>query len=189
MRERSVLATIPEDSWGNSDVATVTVNYPPVANDDNATGATNEVINVEVLKNDINTSKPFDPLSVVIVDAGASNGGKELVVPGEGTWVVEDNGTITFYPVQDFSGHTTPIHYTVSEENSEGLVDTSNIAEVVINYPAAIDDILNTTDAPGTPQSVPVLDNDGQCIDALVVIIDPETNTTTDILVVEGERK
>ncbi|MBN2249073.1 MAG: hypothetical protein JW682_01910, partial [Campylobacterales bacterium] len=194
-----------EDASGNENQAMITVDYPPVAQDDNATGKMNEIITVNVLENDSNTSKPLDPLSVIIVDAGAINGGKELFVEDEGTWRVEDNGAITFTPVESFSGYTTPIHYTVSEEDPTGEVDTSNIAEVVIHYPAAVDDLKNTSDAPGTPQSIPVLENDSLCTNVLdlnvqyasdpdlcsdlvsVVIIDPETNATTDTLTVPGE--
>lgn len=179
-----------QDIWGNEDVASLTVDYPPVARDDNATGELNEIVNLDILANDDNTSKPLDPLSVVITDASGTmiGDGKTVVVSGEGSWIVEDNGTITFEPEFDFAGDTTPIYYTVSEENVVGPIDTSNPAKVTVQYPELVDDVWNTSDDPGTPQTVPVLDNDAPGIDpSTVMIIDPDTNATTDILVVEGE--
>ncbi|MBD3790129.1 MAG: hypothetical protein IE885_07180, partial [Campylobacterales bacterium] len=179
-----------QDTAGNEDQAMITVDYPPVARDDNATGKLNEIITVNVLANDSNTSKPLDPLSVVITDENGTviGSGKELIVPNEGIWTVNDDGTITFTPEENFPGCATPIHYTVSEENSIGPIDTSNPATVTVCYPPALDDVLNTQDQPGTAQTVNVLDNDAECIDpATVQIVDPDTNSLTDILVVAGE--
>ncbi len=51
----------------------------------------------------------------------------EIIVPGEGKWVVKNN-KILFIPEQGFDGTPTPIHYIVQDENG----NYSNIAKVVL---------------------------------------------------------
>ncbi|WP_245822933.1 Ig-like domain-containing protein [Brachybacterium avium] len=41
--------------------------------------------------------------------------GTRLLIPGEGTFSVGDNGTVTFEPVEGFTGSTTPITYDVRD--------------------------------------------------------------------------
>uniref|UniRef100_UPI001F5A8967 Ig-like domain-containing protein n=1 Tax=Luteimonas aquatica TaxID=450364 RepID=UPI001F5A8967 len=113
------------------DTATVTVTVtgqPPVANPDpdSGTGAPGQPVVVNVLANDTDPDNNIDPSTVKIV--GAPGDGKTLVVPGEGTWTVNPDGTITFTPEPDFIGKTKPIQYTVTD--TTGLV--SNPAEVFI---------------------------------------------------------
>jgi len=49
----------------------------------------------------------------------------EIIVPGEGKWVVKNN-KILFIPEQGFDGTPTPIHYIVQDENG----NYSNIAKL-----------------------------------------------------------
>ncbi|WP_226470547.1 Ig-like domain-containing protein, partial [Luteimonas panaciterrae] len=118
------------------DTATVTVNVkgqPPVANPDPdaGTGAPGQPVTIPVLGNDTDPDNNIDPGTVVIV--GAPGDGKTLVVPGEGTWQVNPDGTITFTPEEDFVGTTTPIEYTVSD--TTGL--KSNPAQVSVEIKSA----------------------------------------------------
>ncbi|WP_408952121.1 DUF6923 family protein [Lysobacter sp. Hz 25] len=100
------------------DTATVTVQVtgsPPVANPDGeqVTGVAGEPLIIPVLANDSDPDNNIDPTSILLVGAGGD--GKTLVVPGEGTWTVNPNGTLTFMPVPGFVGAVTPIQYTVAD--------------------------------------------------------------------------
>ncbi|WP_452223841.1 Ig-like domain-containing protein, partial [Lacinutrix chionoecetis] len=68
----------------------------------------------------------IDASTVNIVTAGATDtdgdgDNDELVVPGEGTWTVDDTtGAVTFTPEAGFTGDPTPIDYNV--EDNDGNV-------------------------------------------------------------------
>ncbi len=89
----------------------------PSTVNDSAITPFNRPITVNVLAND----KPGDPSaplvagSVLLKDGSAY--GKSLTRPGEGPYVVNADGSITFTPVKDFQGVTTPAKYKVSDRN------------------------------------------------------------------------
>src|SRR5690606_37164725 len=56
--------------------------------------------------------------------------GKSIVVPGEGTWAIEPEGVVTFQPVPEFHGPTTPVHYEVTD--SLGIPTGSTLTAVVV---------------------------------------------------------
>jgi CshA-type fibril repeat protein len=122
--------TIKDDQGNVSNLATVTVDYIPVASDDSSLGnPIGTPVTIVVVANDT-TGDTVDPTTVQIV--GTSNpGDPQGEVPGEGTWTVDPvTGAITFTPETGFTGDPTPITYTVDDD--EG--NTSNPALVTITY-------------------------------------------------------
>jgi len=118
-----------EDEQGNPTTSEITINYPPVANNDNTTADTDETVTLDVLANDQNTSDPLDPTTVRIIGPDG-NEIETLDVPNEGTWTVEANGSVTFDPDPDFDEDAN-ITYVVRETNG----DVSNEASITIQYP------------------------------------------------------
>ena len=65
----------------------------------------------------IQTEDDLDPSSVQLIDPNNQDTPvKELDVPGEGTWQVNDDGTVTFTPDDGFEGKPTPVDYIVAEK-------------------------------------------------------------------------
>jgi CshA-type fibril repeat protein len=109
--------------------------HPPVTTNDSQNGvAPGSQVTIDVLNNDNDNENDIDPSTVSIVTAGATDSDGDgdmdtLVVPGEGTWSVNNTtGAITFTPVSGFAGSPTPIQYTV--EDTTGLL--SNVSTVTI---------------------------------------------------------
>ena len=177
-----------------SNLATVTIDFVPVATDDSSLGnVTNTPVTVDVLANDT-TGDAVDPTSVQIV--GTTNPGDDLVVVGEGTWSVDPvSGAITFTPEPGFTDDPTDITYTV--DDVEG--NTSNAAVVAVGYdqqpPVAVDD--ESLANPAGPVTLNVLDGsssggvadtdaDGD-LDPVTVDLDPATPGVQATLTVVGE--
>jgi large repetitive protein len=145
-----------------SNEATITIDYVPVATDDTSAGnTTGTPVTVDVLGNDT-TGDAVDPTTVQIV--GTANPGDPLVVTGEGTWSVDPgDGSITFTPEAGYTGDPAPIEYTV--DDAEG--NTSDPATVTVEYnqfpPVAVNDeslgnppgavTLNVTDNDSDPNN------------------------------------
>jgi uncharacterized repeat protein (TIGR01451 family) len=122
---------------------------------------------VNVLDNDANNSnpttvdlKPSDdaPVGTTATDTDGDGDVDEIVVPGEGTWSVDDNGTVTFTPESGFTGDPTPITYTV--EDTQG--NLSEPATIEADYPQTPTDVEDdsATGKVGTPTTVNILAND-----------------------------
>ncbi|MFN2284608.1 MAG: Ig-like domain-containing protein, partial [Anaerolineae bacterium] len=186
-----IMYTVADDQGNTSDPAIVTITYTenPLARNDVSLGnAIGSVVTVDVLVNDVTApGRTLDPTSVVIV--GASGDGKELVVPGEGTWTVNTTtGATTFTPEEGFTGNPTPITYTVNDDQG----NASNAATVTVIYtepPVAVVD--SSTDNPvGSAVTVDVLANDtaavGRTLDPASVQFTGTANPG-DSLVVTGQ--
>lgn len=149
------------DTFGNDASTTITVTVTPitpVAIGDAAKtpGATPVVI--DILANDERgaPSVPLDPASVLFTSPDAADGGRTLVVPGEGTWTVQDDGSVRFAPAAGFDGPTTPVTYSVSDENR-----TETQAQITVTVGSgaiAVPDSAITQQ--NTPVMIEVLDND-----------------------------
>ncbi|MCI1254314.1 MAG: hypothetical protein LKG12_03990 [Bifidobacterium tibiigranuli] len=115
----------------------VTVNKPltpPTTGDKSATINPNQTATL----NPVTTPGSGDITGVKFDDPAATDGGKTLVVPGEGTWTIKlDNGqpVATFAPLKDYSGKVTPQKYTVTDANKLTADGTLN---VTINPPAPV---------------------------------------------------
>lgn len=57
----------------------------------------------------------IDPATLLLIDA-RNHTTKQTSIPGEGTWTVHNDGTVTFAPEPGFVGNPTPIRYTASNE-------------------------------------------------------------------------
>ena len=116
------------------------INEPPVATDDLLSGvAPGSPATVNILDNDSDPNGGAlspDDISLVapggatdiLTDAEGDITG--FTVPGEGTWLLNDDGTLTFTPEDGFTGDPTPVQYTVRD--AAGL--TSDPATVTITY-------------------------------------------------------
>ncbi len=132
--------TIDDNDGNPSNIATVTVDYVPVATADvSADNTTGLPVVIDVLANDVN-GDVVDPSTVQIV--GTTNPGDDLVEPGVGVWSVDPvTGAITFTPctaagipdatctglsVED----PAPIAYTVMDNDG----NLSDPAEVSVSF-------------------------------------------------------
>ena len=114
----------------------VTDNFAPVAVDDTATTAEDTSVTIDVLGND--TDADGDDLTVTAATVPAA----------QGTVVVNDDGTITFTPADDFNG-TATITYTVSDGVG---TDTGSVAVTVtpvVDALDAVDDTYTATEDSG----------------------------------------
>ncbi len=133
-----------------SSTYTVTVDaITPTAADDGAKAASGDPVTVDVLDNDTagHPSAPLVPSSVVLTDPDATLGGTRLVVPGEGEWVVNPSGMVTFTPEAGFDGATEPVEYRVSDDNGETATATITVVG---------EDALAVADLGNTPQDIDV---------------------------------
>jgi len=108
------------DLTNNSDVIAFDVMLPDaVAADDSVTGQQGEPVVVDVVGNDALDGSGADLGSLRLTDDGIegaelSEDGKRLRVPGEGTYVADDQGRVTFTPEDGFSGVAKPVRYEVT---------------------------------------------------------------------------
>ncbi|MFK4090887.1 Ig-like domain-containing protein [Kribbella sp. NPDC020789] len=151
------------DSNGTFGTATLTMTVTPiwpVALDDSKVTPFNQPITVDVLANDKpgDPSAPLVPASLVLKTADGF--GKTLTQAGEGTYTVTADGAITFTPVKDFQGLTTPATYRIADDNgttAEGLLfltvgkgpeAVADVATTKQNVTLAVEPLGN--DQPGT---------------------------------------
>ncbi|WP_304502267.1 Ig-like domain-containing protein [Brachybacterium sp. FME24] len=116
--------------------ATLEATFSPVIatmRDDEQRTAPLTPVTVDVLSNDTagSGSQPLDPASVEIASLSATNltelddgRGTRLVIPGEGTYTVDANGSVMFTPAEGFVGRTAPVTYHVLD--SEGIPTTAS---------------------------------------------------------------
>ncbi|WP_433160703.1 Ig-like domain-containing protein [Kribbella sp. CA-247076] len=98
----------------------------PVTLDDSAITPYNQPITVNVLANDRagDASAPLVRSSLVLKDP-AGGYRKSVTQAGEGTYTAGDDGSVTFTPVKDYQGVTTPATYRITDDNgttAEGLL-------------------------------------------------------------------
>ena len=123
------------DGTLNSNIATVSINVvpfndPPIAV--NNTIITNEDIAVtfSITDNDTDSDGTIDPTTVDL-DPSTPAEDKTLTITGEGTYVVDNTGNVTFTPALNYNGVTTLISYTV-KDNAGDLSNTASI-QITVN--------------------------------------------------------
>uniref|UniRef100_UPI0026030D9D HYR domain-containing protein n=1 Tax=uncultured Christiangramia sp. TaxID=503836 RepID=UPI0026030D9D len=120
-------------------------NDAPVAVDDSASTSEDTPVQIDVLDND--SDPDGDELTIT-----------EVTQPGNGTAVINTDGTVTYSPNENFNG-TDTFEYTISDGN--GGTDT---ATVVVTITPVNDEPVANNDTATTDQEVPVtitvLDND-----------------------------
>lgn len=154
------------DSQHNTALSTLgleVIGVQPFTIDDSAITPFNQPITLNVLTNDKpgDPSAPLVPASLLLQDpADPTKYSKTVTQPGEGTYTAKPDGSITFVPVKDYQGMTTPATYRVSDTNgtpADGLLfltvgkgpqakpDTTTTKQ---NVNALVDPLVN--DQPGT---------------------------------------
>ncbi|NEQ41362.1 MAG: tandem-95 repeat protein, partial [Okeania sp. SIO3I5] len=157
--EVTIPYTVADNNNQTSNQANITVevvNTPPIATDDNASSEVGVPVTLNIVNNDIDNENDIDP-STIDLDPNTPDIQKTLTVPGAGTFTVDEEGNVTFTPVDEFVGEVN-IPYTVADNNGS----TSEIANINVGItpevPFAIDDNANTT--VNTPVSFNITDND-----------------------------
>ncbi len=107
---------------------------PPNAVDDQACAAKDEIITIDLLKNDGEGTYPLDVASVTFTNPATNEKSTTVTVAGQGTFKVDNKGIMTFTPLSSFTEAT--ITYTI--------IDSTG----VLSHQAAITVTLNTTTAP-----------------------------------------
>ncbi len=159
--------TIDDNDGNPSNVATVTIDYVPVATlDESAGNDTGLPVVVDVLANDVD-GDIVDPTTVQIV--GTANPGDDLVVVGEGTWSVDPvSGAITFTPCtvvslpdcpEIFTANPTDIEYVVADDEGNVSDPASVSVSFVPEPPVAMDD-ASVNNMTGDPVLIDVALND-----------------------------
>ncbi|MGL5929437.1 MAG: Ig-like domain-containing protein, partial [Dermatophilaceae bacterium] len=179
------------DDNGSTATATITVTTgePPAASPDAATTAQDVTITVPVLANDDPGSSPFDPATVRLRDPADGSFATTVVIPGEGTYRANPDGSVTFDPEPAFSGTTTPLTYQVADD--DGLTTTASLTITVTPIPPAARPDTDRT-VQGLPVTVAVLGNDTASpgiplVPSTVRLRDPATGAAVTTLTVAGE--
>ncbi|WP_244931874.1 Ig-like domain-containing protein [Nocardioides sp. W7] len=124
------------DENGTTDTAvlTVTVRSGPTAEPDTGSTPHDTTITVPLLPNDTpgpladGTPGAWDPSTVVFTSPQATDGGRTLLVPGEGRYTIDPaTGAVTFDPEPGFSGQATPVGYQVTDSNGNSVQSTVTI--------------------------------------------------------------
>lgn len=127
---------------------TLRIQAGPSAADDTASTARDTTVTISPLANDTpglhgdGTAGTFTPSSVILTTDGATDGGKTLVVDGEGTWTVNPDGTVSFDPLPDFTGTATPVGYSATDDSENTA--SATITTTVRDRPVANDDTATT---------------------------------------------
>ena len=180
------VTTLDPKGGTDTDVITVdiiSVNDPPTAVDDpgNVVDEDNPITVSLVGGNDTDIDGTVDPSTIVLIDPNDSGNtgttGTPLVIPGVGTYEVDENGNVTFTPIDNYNGPA-DVEYTILD--NDGLI--SNIATIGITVtpvndpPVADDNTLEITDITGVSSSVfpLIFDLDGDPL-TITLITDPNT--------------
>ncbi|MFH0396507.1 GEVED domain-containing protein [Streptococcus sp. A34] len=78
----------------------------------------------------------LDPTTLTLLDA-SGNPAKSVVVDGQGTYTLNEDGSITFTPLPEFVGTPTPVHVQMSDKN--GTPVTTTYAPVVVEVKPVAD--------------------------------------------------
>ncbi|MEA9394619.1 cadherin-like domain-containing protein [Lelliottia amnigena] len=111
-------------SGGKTETATVTLtlvtNTPPVAVADKASTLPETPVSGNLLTNDRDADS--DPLHVAEITVGGATyaPGDIITIPGQGTLVVNRDGSYLFTPASGWSGFTPVLNYTLSDGNDGG---------------------------------------------------------------------
>ena len=121
---------------------------PPTASPDSSHGARGVPQTIVLITNDRPGSSTLSLVPSSIRLCGPTETAPlctvtELVVPGQGVFLVNPNGSITFTPDPNFEGPATPQRYVVTDER--GLSASSTVSTTVVASPAPVtrDDVKN----------------------------------------------
>jgi len=174
--------TVADDAGTVSRPAIVGVNYTnaPTANNDDETAKVGDTVTINILGNDNDNESDINASTVNLIPPSGVEGNDTdgdgfidtIVVPHEGTWKVDNNGTVTFIPNNGFTKDPTPIKYVVSDSTGA----PSNPATITIDV---LQELRNDrkTAAPGSTVTLNILANDDDVVASTVNLIGPEGST------------
>ncbi len=173
----------------DSEVVSVPMNrIPPIATDNQFVSPVSAVpVTLAAASDDSDANGDLVPATLSLIDAAATDTDGDgdfdsLVVPGEGTWLVDANGSVTFTPIAGFTSDPAPVSYTISDATA--LV--SNEAVLSIDYPqsapVAKNDLKVNPDvpAPTNPTTLNLLADNGSGVDS-----DPENDLSVQTINLE----
>ena len=183
----SAAYTVSDNDGDASNTAAIdiTVLAGPVANDDNAATQIDTPVTFNVTANDVGSANSIDPASVDL-DPNTAGQQSSITVAGEGTFIVDASGNVTFAPEPGFTG-VSSVTYVV-DDTMGSPSNTATISVSVNAPPTAADDSISTPI--DTPAVVSVTANDSDSdgvIDAATVDLDPSTAGQQTTLAVAGE--
>ncbi len=159
-------------SLGRS-LATVVVDYKPVAANNTAKFPGGAVFTLNVALNDVlGDSIKLNTVNLI----GSAGMGQALIVPNQGTWSVL-NGAVTFSPALGFYKDPTPIKYTIQDRQG----NVSNEVSIILDaLPLAKNDISGYNKGNVISVNVLVNDNQGDLLDlsTLKFVGNPNINQT-----------
>ncbi|RUQ09765.1 tandem-95 repeat protein [Curtobacterium sp. HSID17257] len=145
------------DTRGNQASGQIAVTYKGNAQPDTAKTTQGTAVTVDVLANDqggtVASSVVF-PTSGQPKGAQVSADGKQLTVPGEGTYTIPSTGKVTFTPDPAFRGTASPVSYQVADADSATSTATITVAVAAVG-PTAHDETVTTQQ--NTPTTVDVV--------------------------------
>lgn len=150
----SITYTVNDNVGATSNIATVTItvvsiNDPPVANNDAATTQEGTAVTLNVVANDTDVDGTIDPATV---DLNTTTGGiQNTNTTAAGSWSASATGIVTFTPVPYFNG-TATLSYQVNDNNG----GTSNVAIITITVTSVNDPPVANNDAATTNEDVAV---------------------------------
>ncbi|WP_202220468.1 Ig-like domain-containing protein, partial [Okeania sp. KiyG1] len=171
--EVTIPYTVNDNNGNTSNNANITVevvNLPPVATDNSSTTVAGQPVTFNITDDDSDPETTID-LTTVDLDPSTPEQETTFTQPGEGTYTLDDEGNLTFTPVEGFTGQTTPISYTV--QDSTGAVSNSANISIDVTPVGNLDDDSATTPI-DTPVTVNIADNDTP-IDLTSIDLDPDT--------------
>ena len=130
------LGYIITDDSGEKATSTVEVTVTPVtptAVDDRSRTTPDTPVVIPVLDNDIpgNPKVPSNPTTVVIIDPATKQPEKAVIIPGEGSYIVDPSGDISFTPAPGFDGSGTPLRYQVLDANGTMAAATLTVGDIL----------------------------------------------------------
>uniref|UniRef100_UPI000B4BF9A3 cadherin-like domain-containing protein n=1 Tax=Polaribacter haliotis TaxID=1888915 RepID=UPI000B4BF9A3 len=175
-----------ENVTSTLDITVTGVNDAPIAVDDSVTTTEDTPVTISNITGNDTDDNTVDPSTVTLIDpnnpSNTGNSTTPLVVPGVGTYTVDNSGNVTFTPDPNFNG-SADINYTVKD--NDGLV-TKTPAKISITVtpvndtPNAVADVNSTTE--DTPLIVSsangVLSNDSDVEGTLLTVLEFTINGT-----------
>lgn len=148
------------DEFGQTASATVqvTCDAAPTASDHTATTAYLTPITLDLLDDvqDVHAAA-LDPTSLVLKNADGEDV-RQLSIEDEGSYQVNDDGSVTFDPARGFTGAATPIDFQFSDVNGATAGARLQVSVTAPDVPNAVDDSARML--PGASIAIDVLAND-----------------------------
>ncbi len=133
------------DQTGTTSGSTITVDVervdPTATNDQVRTQFGTPAILPAGTNDTAGVGREIDQNATILTSPDATNGGKTLVTD-QGTWTVQDDGTVRFVPADGYSGLTPPVEYQITDVN--GQKDTGELRVQVRPGPTAVPDTATT---------------------------------------------